>query len=137
MDDPGLLISQAKVFRIAHPPKNPRENHKSSNTQHINQEAHNMEQISSLDYQAQMIERADFPTVNSSGTTPRRNISLHDNSNSRFSPVVIKQRESNVQIHETPSREDRYYSNKIHQPVSTTSSDALESSIASKNLDTR
>ena len=75
--------------------------------------------------------------MNSSGTTPRRNISLHDNSNSRFSPVIIKQRESNVQIHETPSREDRYYSNKIHQPVSATSSDAIESSIASKNLDTR
>ena len=134
----GTHVDYDKVMRAqCSTSLSPREKHKSSNTQHTNQEAHNIEQISSLDYQVQMIERADFSTSKSSGTTPRRNISMNDNSNSRFSPVVIKQRKSNVQIHETPSREDRYYSNKIHQPVSATSSDALESSIASKNLDAR
>ena len=51
--------------------------------------------------------------------------------------ILIRQKESDIQVHDTPSREDQHCSSKFHPPVSVTSSDALESSIASKNLDTR
>ena len=115
----------------------PREKQKSSHYHHINQEAYNVEQISTLEYQARVMDNADYPLLKSSAATPRRNISVYDDSESKVSPILIRQKESDIQVHDTPSREDQHCSNKFHPPVSVTSSDALESSIASKNMDTR
>ena len=117
--------------------QSPREKSKFNRRQQVISEACRIQQVSNFDYHGKVIDGADYPLLQNSVTTPRRNISVYDDSESKETPVILRQSESNILVHETPSREDRYHPNKAHPPVSATSSDALELSMASKNLDTR
>ena len=117
--------------------RSPREKSKSNRRQQTSSETCSIQPVSTFDYHGKVIERADFPLLQNSVTTPRRDVSVYYDSESKEKSVLLRQGEPNILVHETPSREDRYNQNKVHHPVSATSSDAHEMSIASKNLDTR
>ena len=94
--------------------------------------------MSSVEQKQENEDHLDFSLRKNAGNTPRRNVSIYDDTNSKASPSMIMERGSIMMWSGTsPLGERQHHINKIINPLSSTSSDALDSPLTSRNLETR
>ena len=97
----------------------------------------NLQKISVLDEDEHKIDSVDIQPYNNIGSAPKILTAIYNRTDSRISPTFIMQKD-NINVNSSiPSKEQQCLYQDIQRPVSSFSSDALDSSITSRNLETR